>query len=55
MTPGPARKGNTPPRSIRVPDDVWQAAKARAEAEGTTTSEAVVRYLRRWGKGKGKS
>lgn len=38
-------------RGIRVPDDVWDAAKARAERDGTTVSEVVRRYLARWGKG----
>ena len=44
-------QGNTPPRSVRVPDDVWQAAKAAAERKGETVSEAVVRFLRRYGRG----
>ena len=40
---------HTPPRSIRVPDDVWNAAKAEAERRGETVSDVVVRFLRRYG------
>jgi len=43
-------QGNTPPRSVRVPDDVWQAAKDAADRKGETVSEAVVRFLRRYGR-----
>jgi len=43
-------QGNTPPRSIRVPDDVWDAALAKAALRGESVSEAVVRFLRRYGK-----
>lgn len=42
-------KGPTPLRSVRVPDEVWEAAKLEAEARGETVSEAVVRFLRRYG------
>lgn len=41
----------TPQRTVRVPDDVWTAAKAKAEARGETLSDviraALVRYVRR--------
>ena len=47
---GVSAQGNTPPRSVRVPDDVWQAAKDAAERKGETVSEAVVRFLRRYGR-----
>jgi predicted CopG family antitoxin len=40
----------TPQRTIRIADDVWDAAKAKAEANGRTVSdvirEALARYLR---------
>jgi len=42
--------GQTPVRSIRVPDDVWEAAKHEAARRGETVSDAVVRFLRRYGK-----
>ena len=36
-------------RHIRVPDDVWEAAQARAHAEGTTASAVAVEALREYG------
>jgi hypothetical protein len=36
---------STPPRSVRVPDDLWQAAKARAEDKGETVTDVLVRAL----------
>ena len=45
-----SRPGPTPLRSVRVPDDVWQAAKAEAERRGETVTDAVVRSLRRYGR-----
>ena len=41
---------HTPPRSIRVSDEVWEAAKKEAERRGETVTEAIVRFLRRYGK-----
>jgi hypothetical protein len=38
----------TPPRSVRVPEDLWQAAKARAEHKGETVTDAIVRALKRY-------
>ncbi len=38
----------TPPRSVRVPDDLWQAAAAEAERRGETITDAIVRALRRY-------
>lgn len=45
------RAGSTPLRSVRVPDEVWQAAKARAEAEGTTVSAVIVAAVRKYARG----
>ena len=39
---------NTPPRSVRIPDDLWAAAKVKAEAKGETVTDVVVRALRRY-------
>ena len=36
-------------RVIRVPDAVWQAAKKRADEKGETVSEAVRKFLERYG------
>jgi len=41
---------HTPPRSVRVPDDVWDAAKAKAAERGETVTDAVVRFLARYGR-----
>ena len=38
-------------RHIRVPDDVWEAATARAYAERTTASAVAVEALREYGAG----
>ena len=46
------KSSHTPPRSIRVPDAVWDAAKAEAERRGETLSAAVVRFLRRYSAGR---
>lgn len=36
----------TPLRNVRVPDNVWDAAKAKARGEGTTVSDVVQGALR---------
>lgn len=41
---------HTPPRSIRVPDEIWNAAKEAAAQRGETVTDAVVRFLTRYGK-----
>lgn len=43
-------KGKVPPRSVRVPDPIWQAVKAEAERRGETVTDAIVRALKRYGK-----
>lgn len=48
--PRPAGTGHTPNRGLRVPDDVWQAAQAAAAAHGETLTDAIVRFLRKYGK-----
>ena len=46
MTPRPPRR----PRSVKVEDDLWQAAQAKADSRGEYLSEviraALVRYVR---------
>lgn len=39
---------NTMPRSLRIPEDVWRAAVAKAQAEGTTVTAVVVKALERY-------
>ena len=36
----------TPLRSLRVPDDLWRAALARAEQDGTTVTAVLLDALR---------
>lgn len=36
---------HTKPRSVRVPDPIWEAAKRTAARRGETVTDAVVRYL----------
>lgn len=38
----------TPLRAMRIPDELWQAALARAGEEGTTVTAEVQAFLRRW-------
>lgn len=37
---------NTMPRSLRIPEDLWHAAVAKAKAEGTTVTAIVVKALK---------
>lgn len=38
----------TPLRNIRVPDDLWQQAKEKAEKDGTNLTEVLVAALARY-------
>lgn len=38
----------TTTRSVRIPDDEWEAAKAAAEANGETVTDVVRRSLIRY-------
>ena len=38
----------TPVRGIRVDEDLWRAAQAKAEAEGRTLTGVLVDYLKRY-------
>lgn len=38
----------TPLRNIRVSDDLWNAVKSKARAEGTTVTAVVVAALKRY-------
>jgi predicted HicB family RNase H-like nuclease len=50
----PARLGSvpnqpkTPQRTVRVPDAVWAAAKAKAEQRGEVLSDVIRRALERY-------
>lgn len=49
IRPRPARSGQliaeTPRRTVRVPNDLWDAAKAHAAADGATLTDVVVQAL----------
>jgi antitoxin component of RelBE/YafQ-DinJ toxin-antitoxin module len=45
--PNQPREG-VKPRSIKVSDDLWERAKARADEKGETVSEAVRKFLERY-------
>lgn len=38
----------TPLRNVRVSDELWDAAKRKAEAEGTTLTAVIVRALEQY-------
>ena len=38
----------TPARGVRVPDELWSAAKAKAAERGETVTDAIVRALERY-------
>ena len=38
----------TPNRAVRIADEVWLPALAKARAEGRTLTEVIVTYLRRY-------
>lgn len=40
------KETHTPPRSVRVPDELWYEAQAKATDRGETVSEAINRFLR---------
>lgn len=43
---------NTPPRAVRVDDETWMAAKARARAERRPLSEVIRVALRAYAEGR---
>jgi hypothetical protein len=47
MTPRPAT-GQTPQRSIRIPNNIWEALERIANEQATTPSAVVVTALRNY-------
>jgi NRPS condensation-like uncharacterized protein len=41
-----SRQGTIPLRTVRVPDDIWHAAKTRAAEHGETVTDVLLRALR---------
>lgn len=48
MMGGVPNQPSTPGRSVRVPDELWAAAMAKAKSEGTNLSEVIKAYLREY-------
>jgi antitoxin component of RelBE/YafQ-DinJ toxin-antitoxin module len=46
----PHERYRTPPSSFRIPTDVKRAAQRAADERGETLTDAVVRFLERYGK-----
>lgn len=44
--------GKTPSRNVRVPDGLWEAAKAKAAAEGRSITDVIVSALHRYVSGR---
>ena len=42
------RETHTPPRSVRIPDELWQAVKAKAAERGETVTDVIVKALERY-------
>lgn len=42
--------GHTPRRTVRVPDEVWDAAKRQAMLRNEDVSKAIVRFLQEYGR-----
>lgn len=38
----------TPVRTVRIPDELWDAARAKAEAEGRKVGVVIVEALQRY-------
>lgn len=48
MGRGRSEVAKTPLRNLRVPDDLWDAARAKAEAEGRTVTDVLIAALKRY-------
>ena len=42
------KRGPTTLRSIRIPDELWDALLSKAEAEDTTASDVVRELISKW-------
>nr|WP_119589724.1 hypothetical protein [Streptomyces scabiei] len=52
MGMGRPATGKTPVRNVRVPDGLWNAAKAKAAEEGRTITDVIVSALHRYVSGR---
>lgn len=44
----PGAQGKYPARTVRVPDELWNAGRAVAEANGETIADVLRRALERY-------
>ncbi len=44
----PNKPSHTPPRSVRVPNELWRAAQSRAAERGQTVTDVIVQALERY-------
>ena len=49
-TSSSSTQGHTPRRTVRVPDEVWDAAKRQAMLRNEDVSKAIVRFLQEYGR-----
>lgn len=45
---GRPKTGETPNRNLRVSDEIWDPALEKAQADGTTITNVLTRYLQRY-------
>jgi len=38
----------TPTRSVRIPDELWEASKRAAHDSGETVTDVIIRALKRY-------
>ncbi len=53
MAPGPSvpavpNQPATPNRTVRIPDELWEAVKKKASDRGETITDVVIRALKRY-------
>jgi predicted HicB family RNase H-like nuclease len=44
----PPNKPKTPTHSVRVPQDLWDAVRAKAKRQGETVTDVIIRALKRY-------
>lgn len=42
------KTNHAPPRSVRVPDPLWEAALSKARSQGDTLSGVIVAHLEKY-------
>jgi predicted HicB family RNase H-like nuclease len=44
----PPNKPKTPTHSVRVPQELWDAVRAKAKRQGETVTDVIIRALKRY-------